>query len=373
LLALVKVGSLMSALGVSDDSLPTSEGDEKDRWSTGQWDTGVSMAASALDLSATLTLRQAMVDAIEGKLRGSAAEVFDELAWPYLEPGGTAVPAADVSKSYKGGNSTTPARVKRKQKAPPTNERTRGVSPSNFSEDSDTDSNSDSDSEALPTRHGSRPDRRKTDRGPDYDPLAYWRSLRDKYRSPVPTASSFSSMLEGIQESPSTFDFSHALKQKMKVIPPHWAVLSLGLSEDASVLYISRVDGCWSAEGSGGDEVKRMADPIVMCLPLTDRRESPLSLETPALSSSSPPSSSDGTTLTYPAVSHELSEIIRLSDESTKNASSVKPGDDEARRAWWATRRQLDGRMRDLLGGVEGCWLGGFKVSFLCPMYCLWI
>jgi separase len=59
----------------------------------------------------------------------------------------------------------------------------------------------------------------------------------------------------------------------------------------------------------------------------------------------------------------ELFEIVRLSDEGTRNAKHVKKDDPAARAAWWKERVALDTRLKTLLENIEFCWLGAFKVG----------
>ena len=54
---------------------------------------------------------------------------------------------------------------------------------------------------------------------------------------------------------------------------------------------------------------------------------------------------------------------MKLSDEGTKEAAHVKPDDNEARAAWWRRRAELDARLKNLLGNIEFCWFGVFKVQ----------
>lgn len=85
-------------------------------------------------------------------------------------------------------------------------------------------------------------------------------------------------------------------------------------------------------------------DPLIFYIPLKGRRET-----------------IDDEHLTFDHAIAELNDIIRLSDEGTKQAASVR-NDRETRAAWWASRSALDRRMKELLDNIEFCWLGAFKV-----------
>ena len=58
----------------------------------------------------------------------------------------------------------------------------------------------------------------------------------------------------------------------------------------------------------------------------------------------------------------ELREIIRQSDQGTREAANVNKDDRKERAAWWANRSALDKRLKELLENIEFCWLGAFKV-----------
>lgn len=59
----------------------------------------------------------------------------------------------------------------------------------------------------------------------------------------------------------------------------------------------------------------------------------------------------------------ELSEIIRLNNESAQAAKDVP--DRAAKEIWWTTRMELDSRLSLFLQNMETCWIGGFTVPVL--------
>ena len=85
---------------------------------------------------------------------------------------------------------------------------------------------------------------------------------------------------------------------------------------------------------------------LVFCVPLKESRREDESEEH----------------LTVQDALNELKEIVRLNDETTKQAVHVKTQDREARASWWAQRTELDKRLQELLENIEFCWLGAFKV-----------
>ncbi|TFK18247.1 hypothetical protein FA15DRAFT_760707 [Coprinopsis marcescibilis] len=121
-------------------------------------------------------------------------------------------------------------------------------------------------------------------------------------------------------------------------LPSNWTIIHVNITEDKSTLIISREE-C-------GD-VK--AEPLVFCVPLKGRRDNGVE---------------DEEHLTYGDAMNEFAEIIRLSNEGTKDAVNVRSGEDRSN--WWNNRIALDTRLRDLLENIEFCWLGAFK-TILSP------
>lgn len=73
-------------------------------------------------------------------------------------------------------------------------------------------------------------------------------------------------------------------------------------------------------------------DPFVFCIPLRGRRET-----------------ADEEHFTFDDAITELKDIIQSSDEGTRQASNINSDDKEGKAAWWAERKRLDQRMKELL------------------------
>lgn len=114
-------------------------------------------------------------------------------------------------------------------------------------------------------------------------------------------------------------------------LPDNWMVVSITLTEDKTALLISRQ--------------RPKHAPVVFYVPLKGRREEDSEEH-----------------FTFDDASAELRDILQLSQEGTRQASEIKSDDKEAKAAWWAQRKVLDGRMKELLENIEFCWLGAFKV-----------
>lgn len=155
---------------------------------------------------------------------------------------------------------------------------------------------------------------------------SYWESIRARYRSYC--------------FSPSALSASQAEK-----LPSDWMVIHINVTEDKNTLFVSRQEG--GIEGDG----------IVFSVPLKSRRDN----ET---------GDDEDEYLTFHDAIYELREIVRLSDEGTKEAAHVKPDDNEARAAWWKRRAELDARLKNLLGNIEFCWFGVFKVRIYGSEQC---
>jgi separase len=147
--------------------------------------------------------------------------------------------------------------------------------------------------------------------------MQYWDALRAKYNATEYT-------LTHLSRSPVT-----------SLLPPHWTVVNITVTEDHSTMFISRQ--CASKE------------PLIFCVPIKDRRECA--------------DDDGGPHLTFGEALLELEEIVKLSDVGTRQAVNVRNDDAEAKAEWWKGRKQLDRRMKVLLENIEFCWLGAFKVS----------
>jgi separase len=148
----------------------------------------------------------------------------------------------------------------------------------------------------------------------------YWESIRAKYQSHTIDAPTLSS-------------------SQTSALPPNWTVVHITVTEDKRALFVTRQRG-----GSDPD-----GDPLVFCVPLKGRRENAVGQE-------------EDEHLTFEDALGELKEIVRLSDNGTKDAIHIKGDDQTARARWWKERGDLDTRMRELLENIEFCWLGAFKV-----------
>ncbi|TFK48944.1 hypothetical protein OE88DRAFT_1737166 [Heliocybe sulcata] len=146
----------------------------------------------------------------------------------------------------------------------------------------------------------------------------YWAAVGDRCRANKP-------------------DIENLTISSTKSLPPNWSIINISLAEDKSVMFVSR----------------RSADcqPLLFCLPLGGRRDA-----------------DEDEHLSFDGAIHELREIIRLSDEGTRQAAMVKQSQEKAARvAWWAERSALDNRLRELLENIEFCWLGAFKRQNITP------
>ena len=142
----------------------------------------------------------------------------------------------------------------------------------------------------------------------------YWEFIRLKY-----------------QQLP--LDLASLAHSKVDILPANWTVVHIYLTEDQNTMFVCRQ--------------RANQRPLIFSLPLKGRRET-----------------EEDEHLTFQDAIAELREIVRLSDEGTRSAISVKGQDQRARAAWWADRAALDKRLKELLESIEFCWFGAFKV---CP------
>ncbi|KAF9552923.1 hypothetical protein CPC08DRAFT_822591 [Agrocybe pediades] len=160
------------------------------------------------------------------------------------------------------------------------------------------------------------------ERAADHVLRSYWDSIRQRYQSNI------------LGSSPPT-------SAETVGLPENWVIVNVTVTPDKDTLFVSRQQG--------GSEPN---DPLIFCIPLKGRRDHAGDEE-------------EGH-LTFDGALDELRDIIRSSDECTKQAVNIRPDDDEARSNWWKQRGQLDTRMRELLENIEYCWLGAFK-TILSP------
>ena len=141
----------------------------------------------------------------------------------------------------------------------------------------------------------------------------YWLALRDRYRA----------------ESADPILTDPALPA---LLPAQWTTVSLHLSRKQDHLILVRH--------------RRAEEPVVLQLPLDRlaRREG------------------DDDAFTYDVAAGELGEIIAASNETASRAKHVRTKEDRAE--WWAERKELDDRLKDLCQTIEDAWLGAFKGAF---------
>ncbi|EGO04017.1 hypothetical protein SERLA73DRAFT_84238 [Serpula lacrymans var. lacrymans S7.3] len=133
-----------------------------------------------------------------------------------------------------------------------------------------------------------------------------------------------------------TLDTAALSTSRVDSLPDNWTVVNITITEDKNTMFVCRQ--------------RARSDPLIFCVPLKGRRET-----------------DDDEHLTFDDALNELKEIIRLSDQGTRQAAHVKKDDQKARTAWWADRSALDKRMQELLENIEYCWLGAFKTILSEP------
>ncbi|CAE6405783.1 unnamed protein product [Rhizoctonia solani] len=143
----------------------------------------------------------------------------------------------------------------------------------------------------------------------------YWDFLKAKYSSP-------------------SFDASMA--QQINLLPKHWTVVTINVTDDKTALIVSRQ--------------RPDHPPVIFCLPL-DRRGR---------------EGDDEEQFSYDDAVDELTSIIETSDRITHEGVNIE-GNKQAIAEWWSERTILDQRMRDLLENIEFCWLGVFKTALAVP------
>ncbi|KAJ3055646.1 hypothetical protein HK097_009845 [Rhizophlyctis rosea] len=126
-----------------------------------------------------------------------------------------------------------------------------------------------------------------------------------------------------VSNTPSSFQ-----NDIINILPKDWIVCSLSLDVANEDMYVTRMER---------DKV-----PVVVRLPL--KRQALREGE------------EDG--LGYDVVFEELKEIWEGSTSMMKNGVATTR---DEKVGWWKERKELDGRLRDLVKKVETTWLGGFK------------
>ena len=172
------------------------------------------------------------------------------------------------------------------------------------------------------------------------------KSLKDNSRAPVATEQDAE---EDITTDPALVDYWNGVRTRhqarswltphgpsydLSVLPKTWAVVSISVTEDRNTMFITRH--------------QNGHDPLIFCLPL-DRQ--------------SKREGEEEDVFTFDAGITELKTIIELSEECSRTSKSIQT--EEGKIAWWNTKWNLDGRMKELVNNVEFCWLGAFKVGHL--------
>ncbi|KAI8612609.1 peptidase family C50-domain-containing protein [Chytriomyces sp. MP71] len=123
--------------------------------------------------------------------------------------------------------------------------------------------------------------------------------------------------------------------QVIERLPATWTVVSLSADPNLDDLYVTRI--------------RKDSTPAIFRLPMKrqairEGEDNGFGLE---------------------ALLTELHSIVSENNNTTKVAASVaaenRDQTREEKSAWWATRRELDDRMKDILTQLEKYWLGGFK------------
>ncbi|CCO31195.1 separase [Rhizoctonia solani AG-1 IB] len=147
------------------------------------------------------------------------------------------------------------------------------------------------------------------------DMRKYWDFIKAKYSSP-------------------SFDASMA--QQISLLPKHWTVVTINVTDDKTALIVSRQ--------------RPDHPPVIFCLPL-DRRGR---------------EGDDEEQFSYDDALEEFTSIIETSDRITHEGVNIE-GNKKAIADWWSERTALDQRMRELLDNIEFCWLGVFKTALAVP------
>ena len=185
---------------------------------------------------------------------------------------------------------------------------------SNTEEDGDSSDKNESDS-ASSDGEDDEADEEDTEEPTSLKP--YWDFIASKYQSQL-------------------YEPNKLMQPRIDTLPSHWTVVSITLASDENTLFLTRQ--------------RANSESLIFCVPLKNRRDA---------------DDEEEDKLTYRDAMDELNEIIRLSDEGTRGAVNVKRDDKNARAKWWASRSDLDKRLKTFLENLEFCWLGAFKVRGL--------
>ncbi|KAI0233075.1 separin protein [Massospora cicadina] len=125
-------------------------------------------------------------------------------------------------------------------------------------------------------------------------------------------------------------DPSELINAVLDLLPEPWAVCSVSFNPETEDLYFARFQAA-------------QKEPVLLRLPT--RRQW-----------------GDGDELDDLSFSQALAELRKIIDTSTevtkRGAECTSP---EMRKAWWATRGELDLKLEELLAFIETAWLGGLK------------
>ncbi|KAF8708110.1 Peptidase family C50, partial [Rhizoctonia solani] len=134
----------------------------------------------------------------------------------------------------------------------------------------------------------------------------------------------------------SSLSFDASMSQQINLLPKHWTVVTINVTDDKTALIVSRQ--------------RPDHQPVIFCLPL-DRRGR---------------EGDDEEQFSYDDAVEELTSIIETSDRITHEGVNIE-GNKQAIADWWSERTALDQRMRELLENIEFCWLGIFKTALAVP------
>ncbi|KAK9236358.1 peptidase family C50-domain-containing protein [Lipomyces kononenkoae] len=134
-------------------------------------------------------------------------------------------------------------------------------------------------------------------------------------------------------------DYSHSnvldlnafQKEYVDIIPDHWAAVSIALLEDSEDLIVSRFQANES--------------PFLLRLPLNRHCSR----------------DADEDSFSFNDALSEMQDIISKSNDTAQASRNIQNGAKSEKQQWWAERRALDLRLKELLDNMEYSWLGGFK------------
>lgn len=120
----------------------------------------------------------------------------------------------------------------------------------------------------------------------------------------------------------------------LEQLPKNWTVINISTSVKEDSIFITR-----SRKGQ---------QSLMFCVPLKRSNRS---------------EAEEAANFSVQSAIEELQNIVESSRQNGKRAGKVAGKPKEVRAEWWSERIALDQRLSDLLGNVEFCWLGAFKVN----------